>query len=98
MKLGRRYDMKASGNGNPMQCVSNLIRLVRGEVPYQRCKGLDPRLIDRPYSTVRSALKKDVIWTIQTYEPRADIKSIDIDALMEEQGAYELNIYAAEGS
>ena len=90
--------MRSSGNGNPMQCVSNLIRIVRGEVPYERCKGLDPRLIDKPYSTVKSALKKDVIWTIKTYEPRADIKSIDIDALMEEQGAYALNIRASGGS
>lgn len=75
--------MKASGNGDPMQCVSNLIRIVRGENPYERCKGLDPRLIDKPYSVYEEAIRKDVLWNIRTYEPRVDVDKVDINALLE---------------
>ena len=37
--------MRANGNGAPNVCASNLLRLIRGEVPYERIKGLDPRMI-----------------------------------------------------
>ena len=32
--------MKASGNGAPEICVQNLLKTIRGEVPYERIKGL----------------------------------------------------------
>ena len=86
--------MKASGNGDPMQCVSNLIRIVRGENPYERCKGLDPRLIDKPYSISDEAIRKDVLWNIRTYEPRVNVEKININALLEEQGQFALKIGA----
>lgn len=86
--------MKSSGNGDPMQCVSNLIRIVRGENPYERCKGLDPRLIDKPYSISDEAIRKDVLWNIRTYEPRVNVEKINIDALLEEQGQFALKIGA----
>ena len=86
--------MKASGNGDPMQCVSNLIRIVRGENPYERCKGLDPRLIDKPYSISDEAIRKDVLWNIRTYEPRVNLEKININALLEEQGQFALKIGA----
>ena len=54
--------MKAKGNGDPAQCVGNLLRLIRGEVPYERLKGLDPRLIDRPSSTAAQDLVADAEW------------------------------------
>ena len=30
--------MKASGNGAPEICVQNLLKTIRGEVPYERIK------------------------------------------------------------
>lgn len=89
--------MKASGNGDPMQCVSNLIRIVRGENPYERCKGLDPRLIDKPYSVYEEAIRKDVLWNIRTYEPRVDVDKVDINALLEQQGHFAFAISANKG-
>ena len=38
--------MKASGNGTPQTCVQNLLKTTRGEVPYERIKGIDRSLID----------------------------------------------------
>ena len=33
--------MKASGNAAPETCVQNLLKTIRGEVPYERIKGID---------------------------------------------------------
>ena len=59
-------------------CANNLLRLFRGEVPYERVKGLDPRIVDRPISAADAQLRQDADWLIDTYEPRAEIKSITV--------------------
>lgn len=80
--------MKAKGNGDPATCVGNLLRIIRGEVPYERMKGLDPRLIDRPSSIAAAELKADAEWLIENYEPRANLDSIDLDAALAEVGHF----------
>lgn len=70
--------MKAKGNGAPQLCANNLLRLFRGEVPYERVKGLDPRLYDKPFVTADTQFRQDADWLIDTYEPRASIKAIHI--------------------
>ena len=70
--------MKAKGNGTPQVCVNNLLRLFRGEVPYERVKGLDPRLIDRPAGVASGLLQQDADWLIETSEPRATIKALSV--------------------
>ena len=70
--------MRAKGNGAPNVCVNNLLRLFRGEVPYERVKGLDPRIVDKPFLTADARLRQDADWLIDTYEPRAEIKSIAV--------------------
>ena len=68
--------MKASGNGDANVCAANLLRTFRGEVPYERVKGLDPRLIDRPTMEAEIAIQQDATWLIETYEPRAIVNGI----------------------
>ena len=70
--------MKASGNGDVRVCVGNLLRLFRGEVPYERLKGIDPRLVDRPTLSAIPAIQQDVLWLLETYEPRVDVESVDV--------------------
>lgn len=70
--------MRAKGNGTPQVCVNNLLRIFRGEVPYERVKGLDPRMIDRPISSADTQLRQDAEWVVDTYEPRAAIKTITV--------------------
>ena len=70
--------MKAKGNGTIQVCVNNLLRLYRGEVPYERVKGLDPRIIDRSIVTADTELRQDADWLVDTYEPRAQITSISV--------------------
>ena len=70
--------MRANGNGDVKVCASNLLRIYRGEVPYERIKGLDPRMIDKPTSTVLAEIQQDVRWLLETYEPRADVESVAV--------------------
>ena len=62
--------MKAHGNGNPETCAANLLRIVRGEVAYDRVRGRDPRLIDNPSSMVDAVA--DAEWLLENYEPRVE--------------------------
>lgn len=61
--------MLAHGNGTRQQCTANLIKTIRGEVPFERTKGIDRRIIDSP-SVYADTAKADVAWLISTYEPR----------------------------
>ena len=59
--------MKASGNGAPEICVQNLLKTIRGEVPYERIKGIDRTLIDKPSETAATDLAADVEFLVETY-------------------------------
>lgn len=71
--------MMAKGNGAANVCANNLLRITRGEVPFERVKGLDPRMIDRPYSVVKPELQQDAEWLLETYEPRVAVNAINIE-------------------
>ena len=67
--------MKAHGNGTPETCASNLLRIVRGEVPYDRVRGRDGALIDQPNAKDEAAA--DIEWLLETYEPRVAVESVE---------------------
>lgn len=68
--------VRSRGNGAPEVCANNLMQIVRGEVPYERVKGLDPRLIDRPLPSAKVDVEQDAEWLISTYEPRVAFKGV----------------------
>ena len=82
--------MKASGNGAPEICVQNLLKTIRGEVPYERIKGIDRTLIDKPIGTAANDLAADVEFVVETYEPRVRLSSSDLVALVAQTGDFEL--------
>lgn len=82
--------MKASGNGTPQVCVQNLLKTIRGEVPYERIKGIDRTLIDRPSEIAGQELVGDVEFVVGTYEPRVNMNNVELKALAAEVGGYEL--------
>ena len=82
--------MKASGNGTPQVCVQNLLKTIRGEVPYERIKGIDRTLIDRPSEIAGQELVGDVEFVVETYEPRVNMNNVELKALAAEVGGYEL--------
>lgn len=67
--------MKGHGNGKPETCASNLLRLIRGEVPYDRVRGRDGGQIDQPNAT--DEVLADMEWVIETYEPRVEIDVVE---------------------
>lgn len=73
--------MRKSGNGLPEICAANLLRIVRGEVAYDRVRGRDGAYVDMPRSTVDAVA--DAEWVLENYEPRveAEIDLATEDAL-----------------
>ena len=80
--------MIAKGNGAPDVCANNLLRMVRGEVPYDRVKGLDPRLVDKPLTDTHAELEADAEWVLETYEPRVQFDGVSVAQADTEGGGY----------
>lgn len=89
-QVKRGDPMKASGNGAPEICVQNLLKTIRGEVPYERIKGIDRTLIDKPSETAATDLAADVEFIVETYEPRVQLSDSDLKALTAQAGDFEL--------
>lgn len=89
--------MLAKGNGDPMVCTLNLIRTVRGEVPYERVKGIARELIDKPVSQSRQQFMADAQWLVETFEPRLDVNDIDINSLAAMTGDFVYTTYVRGG-
>lgn len=77
--------MRASGNGTPEICALNLLRIVRGEVPFDRIKGINGSFIDRPNPT--DDVAADIEQTLEIYEPRIDVASINTEAAASDLGS-----------
>lgn len=80
--------MKAHGNGTPETCASNLLRIVRGEVPFDRVRGRDGALVDQPNVTDEAIA--DAEWVLETYEPRVEIESIEANPDAPRSGDFSL--------
>ena len=83
--------MKASGNGAPEQCALNLMRISRGEVPYERLKGVNSALIDAPIGTADNEASADVEWLLGAFEPRINIDNISVASLIAAAGDLKIN-------
>lgn len=88
--------MRSSGNGNPRVCVENLLKCVRGEVPYERVKGISPRIIDAPYPEARQLFTQDASLLIEIYEPRATLDYIDLLPADASQGGFTIAMALTE--
>lgn len=85
--------MLASGNGEVQRCVLNLLRTVRGEVPYVRTKGIDRALIDIP-STEAWRFRADAEWVIRNFEPRAELSDVELDAAVDAARSGDVTVVA----
>ena len=82
--------MKSKGNGNPITCAYNLLKISRGEIPFDRVKGLDKSVIDNPIVNADSILIEDARWIVETYEPRVEI--VDISILRDNKNDLKLDV------
>lgn len=88
--------MRAKGNGNVGVCANNLLRIFRGENPYERVKGLDPRSIDKPTDEAVAEITEEATWCIKTYEPRAVLDSVSVEGLNAPNGDLNVTAYISE--
>ena len=70
--------MLRKSNSNPAVCVNNLIQIARGEVPYDRVKGIGFAQLDVPIAQAADEIVEDAEWMLGTYEPRVEIDSIEV--------------------
>lgn len=74
-----KIDWKAKGNKRILQNVNNILNTIKGEVPYDRLKGRDPKNIDKLGAKNRNSLIEETYDLIRTYEPRVTVKSVQIE-------------------
>lgn len=70
--------MLSKNNSNPAVCVNNLIQIARGEVPYDRVKGISFAHLDAPSPQAVDEIVEDAEWMLDTYEPRVEVESIEV--------------------
>jgi len=74
--------MRAYGNGSAQQCAFNLLSTIRGECPYERCKGLSAEISDLPMTGAFGEIVTEASWNLRYYEPR--VKPQDINLVMQD--------------
>lgn len=84
--------MKASGNGASGQCVKNLLRITRGEVPYDRIKGLDASVIDAPVAQIAPLVEADAVWMVCIYEPRVQVVGATLSDMQARNGQFIIDV------
>lgn len=66
-----------------LQNAKNLLMCRVGEVPYDRCRGFDPRLYDLPIEELRARLLPELDITME-WEP--DVEVVDASATLLDNG------------
>lgn len=59
------------------QNIKVILNTLQGQVPLDREFGVDSSLIDMPISAARAKATANITTAINTYEPRARVKSVD---------------------
>ena len=80
--------MLSKNNSSPESCVNNLMQITRGEVPYDRVKGVSADHNDGPITQVTDEIVDDTEWMLGVYEPRAEIDSIEVSPSEAENGHF----------
>ncbi len=80
--------MKAHGNSDRLVCAQNLLSITRGEVPLDRLRGRNPKLLERPRSfEIEADAKRLVAW----WEPRLNPYASNFE--VHHSGNGEITIY-----
>lgn len=70
--------MRKNGNSRPDVCANNILSTIRGEVAYERVKGVDGRLHGQPMNTAASEAQTDAERQLEIFEPRIDVDHIEV--------------------
>lgn len=88
--------MRAKGNGDVGVCANNLLRIFRGENPFERVKGIDPRSIDKPVEEAVAEVTEEATWCVNTYEPRAVLDGVSVEGLNAPGGEFTVTAHISE--
>ena len=78
--------MRAHNNGNASVCALNLLKIVRGEVAYERTKGIDTKYIDQMAINAATLSTVDAQHQLKVFEPRIKVDSYAALADMDREG------------
>lgn len=87
--------MLAAGNGDIKNCITNLLSIYKGEVPYSRGKGVNAGTLCLPHTYIEQQLIADADEVVDGYEPRAKTVSLQINTVKKD-GDYEYIINVKE--
>lgn len=82
--------MREKGNGEPFVCVQNLVKTMLAEVPFNRSKGIDPRVIDKPLTSIEE-IDANVTDLISEFESRVNADNVSI-TLDTENGDFDIRV------
>lgn len=82
--------MRKTGNSRPEVCAYNILSIVRGEVAYERVKGVDGRLHDQPAAFSAAEAGSDAERQLKIFEPR--ISADSVTAVSAGRGDYRFDI------
>lgn len=67
---------RASGNERIIRNVLNLIRTFRYDVGYDRTRGIDPSVVDKPLEEAAMVYISEIYRVVELYEPRVTVKEV----------------------
>lgn len=80
--------MLGSKNGDPRLCAENLLKIRRGEVAYDRIRGIDTAIIDTSPEGGVLSLRQDVDFMLPLYEPRVEVSDVELNQDAIESGEF----------
>lgn len=89
--------MRSENNSDVRVCINNLVKTIKGEVPYAREKGIDGSIIDLPPDEAEVELAAAIDEDIEGYEPRVDIEDTNVD-IVNVNGDLRYNISVSQAS
>lgn len=85
--------MLASGNGDVATCVGNIVKTIRGTVPFERFKGIPRQVFDRPLTADNYDLRIAVQENLKSYERRVENpRQVDVEVIDPTTGDVRVNI------
>lgn len=79
-----KIDWNATGIERKLQNVSNLINTWRYEVGYDRTKGINPEIIDKPAMEAIPLHTAEIYRIVETHEPGVKLVSVNTTDVDEE--------------
>lgn len=79
-----QIDWTAQGANRIVQNVRNLISTFRYEIAYNRVKGIDPGIFDKPADIVAVLYASEVHRVVAEYEPGATVKEVQFTGIDDE--------------